>query len=72
MPRTRPPNRVHLLDITETGLIAMSDPFDEVIKDNPIGKGLDAFRASFNSVCEDRTPHALGQLDQESMTIQLR
>ncbi|POS80445.1 hypothetical protein DHEL01_v201144 [Diaporthe helianthi] len=43
----------------------------KIIKDNPIGKGLDALRASFNSVCEDRklpcTPDVLGQLDQEDV-----
>lgn len=48
----------------------------KIIEDNPIGKGLDAFRASFDAVCEDReipcTPDALGQLDQEGMTIQPR
>jgi hypothetical protein len=27
----------------------------EIIKDNPIGNGLDAFRASFNTVYVDRT-----------------
>ncbi|KAG9229575.1 hypothetical protein BJ875DRAFT_537638 [Amylocarpus encephaloides] len=27
----------------------------EIIKANPIGKGLDAFRASFNPICEDRS-----------------
>ncbi|KAB5513466.1 hypothetical protein GE09DRAFT_1013846 [Coniochaeta sp. 2T2.1] len=40
-----------------------------IIKDNPIGKGLDAFRASFNTVCADKgipyTLDALGQLDLE-------
>ena len=56
---------------------AMADqPRLEIIKDNPIGNGLDAFRASFNKVYTDRTiwriPDALGQLDQECMTVQLR
>ncbi|KAJ4307335.1 hypothetical protein N0V88_000718 [Collariella sp. IMI 366227] len=29
-------------------------PRSEIIKDNPIGNGLDAFRTSFNTVCADR------------------
>lgn len=48
----------------------------KIIEGHPIGKGLDAFHASFNSVCEDKripcTPDALGQLAQEGMTSQLR
>ena len=56
---------------------AMADqPRLEIIKDNPIGNDLDAFRASFNKVYTDRTvsriPDALGQLDQEGMAVQLR
>jgi len=43
----------------------------KIIKENPIGKGLDAFRGSFN---ENRsipyTPDALGQLGQEGRTVQ--
>jgi hypothetical protein len=44
---------------------AMADqPRLEIIKDNPIVNGLDAFHASFNTVCSDRTisriPDALG------------
>ncbi|KAH8585983.1 hypothetical protein B0O99DRAFT_695910 [Bisporella sp. PMI_857] len=43
----------------------------EILENNPIGKGLDAFRTSFNSICEDRTisctPDALGQLAQEDI-----
>ncbi|KAB5581162.1 hypothetical protein GE09DRAFT_1085347, partial [Coniochaeta sp. 2T2.1] len=42
-----------------------------IIKDNPIGNGLDAFRASFNTVCADKgipyTLDALGQLDLEDV-----
>ncbi|KAH6628305.1 hypothetical protein F5144DRAFT_303988 [Chaetomium tenue] len=36
-----------------------------IIGDNPIGKGLDDFRSSFNSICE--TPDAIEQLDQEAL-----
>ncbi|KAL8303375.1 hypothetical protein RB601_003674 [Gaeumannomyces tritici] len=43
----------------------------EIIRDNPVGKGLDAFHTSFNSICEDkkvpRTPDALGQLGQDEL-----
>lgn len=46
-------------------------PRSKIIEENPIGKGLDALYASFNSVCENRripcTPDALGQLDQEDL-----
>ncbi|KAH7636131.1 hypothetical protein B0T09DRAFT_33389 [Sordaria sp. MPI-SDFR-AT-0083] len=42
----------------------------QIIQDHPIGTGLDAFRASFESVCKDRgisypTPDALRQLDKK-------
>ncbi|PHH49050.1 hypothetical protein CFIMG_007176RA, partial [Ceratocystis fimbriata CBS 114723] len=41
----------------------------EIIENHPIGKGLDAFRASFNSKCEDESilcsPDALDQFDLE-------
>lgn len=47
-----------------------------IIEENPIGKGLDTFRASFNTVCAERaiprTLDALSKLDQEGITIQLR
>ncbi|KAK7420129.1 hypothetical protein QQZ08_010543 [Neonectria magnoliae] len=43
----------------------------KVIKDNPIGKGLDAFRALFSSICEganiSSTLDALEQLGQEDL-----
>ncbi|KAM5350178.1 hypothetical protein ACJ41O_006683 [Fusarium nematophilum] len=43
----------------------------QIIKDNHIGKGLDAFRASFHSICEGAslscTPDALEQLEQEDV-----
>ncbi|RSL39791.1 hypothetical protein CEP51_016769, partial [Fusarium floridanum] len=43
----------------------------KVIEDNPIGNGLDAFRASFNSICEGAsispTPEVLEQLEQEDV-----
>ncbi|KAK4031149.1 hypothetical protein C8A01DRAFT_51646 [Parachaetomium inaequale] len=46
-------------------------PRSKIIEDNPIGNGLDTFRASFNTVCADRdipcTLDALGQLDQEAL-----
>jgi hypothetical protein len=49
-------------------------PRSEIIKDNPIRKGLDAFRASFNSVCEDRriscSADSLIRLDQDGKTDQ--
>ncbi|KAK4135944.1 hypothetical protein BT67DRAFT_461555 [Trichocladium antarcticum] len=40
-----------------------NQPRSTIIEDNPIGNGLDAVRASFNTVCTD----ALGQLDQEAL-----
>lgn len=44
-------------------------PRSEIIKDNPIGNGLNAFRASFNTLCTNReipcTFDVLGQLDLE-------
>ncbi|KAK4133632.1 hypothetical protein BT67DRAFT_382143 [Trichocladium antarcticum] len=47
-------------------------PRSEIIKGNPIGKGLDTFRASFSAVCADRgipphTPDALGRFDQQDV-----
>ncbi|KAK4137726.1 hypothetical protein BT67DRAFT_119307 [Trichocladium antarcticum] len=46
-------------------------PRSKIIKDSPIGKGLDNFRASFNAVCIDRgipcTLDALVQLGQEDI-----
>ncbi|KAL7785643.1 hypothetical protein V8C37DRAFT_315231 [Trichoderma ceciliae] len=43
----------------------------KIIGDNPIGKGLDAFRALFKSVCEDQgvvcSPDAIDRLDQDSI-----
>ena len=55
-------------------LVTMTDQAQsEILENNPIGKGLDAFRTSFNSICEDRTisctPDALGQLAQEGTTV---
>lgn len=45
----------------------------EIIESNPIGKGLDAFRASFNSICGDgsipSTLDALGQLVEEGKKL---
>ncbi|KAK1773038.1 hypothetical protein QBC45DRAFT_340789 [Copromyces sp. CBS 386.78] len=47
-------------------------PQSEIIREHPIGTGLDAFRASFESVCKDRgiscpTPDALSQLGQQDL-----
>ncbi|KAK0704195.1 hypothetical protein B0T21DRAFT_397094 [Apiosordaria backusii] len=43
----------------------------KIIDENPIGNGLDAFRASFNSICKGAliscTPDALEQLGQEDL-----
>ncbi|RMD42106.1 hypothetical protein DV735_g2981, partial [Chaetothyriales sp. CBS 134920] len=43
----------------------------KIIEDNPIGKGLDALRTSFHSICEGAnvfpTPDALGQLEHEDL-----
>ncbi len=55
-------------------LVTMTDQAQsEILENNPIGKGLDAFRTSFNSICEDRsifcTPDAVGQLGQEGKTV---
>ncbi|KAJ4309439.1 hypothetical protein N0V84_011508 [Fusarium piperis] len=45
----------------------------QIIKDNPIGKGLDAFRALFYSICEGAslscTPDALEQLEQQDLQV---
>lgn len=46
-----------------------------VIEENPIDEGLDVFRASFSSICENKSilcsPDAVGQLDQEGIVNQL-
>jgi len=51
-------------------------PRSEIIKDNPIGNGLNVFRSSFNTLCIDKeipcTPDALGQLDPEGRIVYLR
>jgi hypothetical protein len=69
----------HLKNITtaEAGLVTMTDqPRSKIIEENPIGKGLDAFRTSFNSTCEGRsiscTPDALGQLGHDGNLTQRR
>lgn len=50
-------------------MIMVHQSQSKIIEDNPIGKGIDAVRASFNSICEGRniscTPDALGQLGHE-------
>ncbi|KAK0621573.1 hypothetical protein B0T17DRAFT_295605 [Bombardia bombarda] len=49
----------------------MDQSQSEIIKSNPIGKGLDPFRATFISICEERSiscsPDALGQLDRQDV-----
>jgi len=41
---------------TSNIISAMADQArSEIFKDNPIGKGLDAFRSSFKLVCENQT-----------------
>ena len=55
------------IKIADGGLVAITDQAQlEILGNNPIGKGLDAFRTSFNSICVDRsiscTPDAVGQL----------
>jgi hypothetical protein len=55
-------------------LVTMTDQAQsEILENNLIRKGLDAFRTSFNSICEDRTisctSDALGQLAQEGTTV---
>ena len=51
-------------------VMADRSPRTQIIKDNPIGNGLNTFRASFRSVCETQkisyTPDSLDQLGQES------
>lgn len=66
--------RISNIKIADGGLVTMTDQApSEILGNNPIGKGLDAFRTSFNSICEDRsiscTPDAVGQLGQEGKTI---
>ncbi|KAK4097759.1 hypothetical protein N658DRAFT_260604 [Parathielavia hyrcaniae] len=61
-----------LFHLIESMPSAMADqPRSTIIEDNPIGNGLDTFRASFSTVSTDRTisrvPDALGQLDQEAL-----
>jgi len=47
----------------------MNDTQLKIINDNPIGEGLDTFRALFNSICDDagvsHTRDALEQLGYE-------
>ncbi|KAH8748471.1 hypothetical protein F5883DRAFT_473975 [Diaporthe sp. PMI_573] len=50
----------------------MADPLrSKIIEENPIGNGLEAFRALYKSVCKDKripcTPDALGQLGLEDL-----
>ncbi|KAI0903609.1 hypothetical protein F4823DRAFT_267708 [Ustulina deusta] len=46
-------------------------PRSKIIQDNPIGKGLDIFRTSFKSICEDKglshSPNSLHQLGQDDL-----
>jgi hypothetical protein len=63
----------HKLDDDEA--IAMVDQRSlKVIKDNPIGKGLDGFRASFNVMCEGASicsPDTLELLCQDGKIVSL-
>ncbi|KAH7021588.1 LOW QUALITY PROTEIN: uncharacterized protein B0I36DRAFT_394304 [Microdochium trichocladiopsis] len=44
-------------------------PQSKIIKENPIGKGLDAFRASFHSVCEGASLPTLSREDLQNLTL---
>lgn len=59
--------------IAETGPAMADQARSRVIEDNPIGNGLDTFRALFKSTCEgrgiSRARDALDQLDQEGVYI---
>ncbi|KAH7201228.1 hypothetical protein DER44DRAFT_748366 [Fusarium oxysporum] len=48
-----------------------NQPQSKIIEDNPIGNGIDAFRGSFNSICERAhlscIPDALDQLEHEDV-----
>lgn len=68
-------SRFHHPKDVPTAMADRSQP--EIIKDNPIGNGLDTFRASFNLVCDGAsiscTVDALDQLGQEGKKdVQLR
>ncbi|KAK3367307.1 hypothetical protein B0T24DRAFT_387668 [Lasiosphaeria ovina] len=49
----------------------MTDQFSKIIEENPIGRGLGAFRASFGAICEgasiSRTPDAVERLSHEDL-----
>ncbi|KAK0726803.1 hypothetical protein B0T26DRAFT_638800 [Lasiosphaeria miniovina] len=49
----------------------MTHQFSKIIAENPIGKGLGAFRASFGAICESasisRTPDAVERLSHENL-----
>ena len=51
----------------------IDEPRLKIIRENTIGKGLDAFRASFNSVCKGTditcSPGALELLSREGMSV---
>ncbi|KAM0269829.1 hypothetical protein ACHAQH_009646 [Verticillium albo-atrum] len=46
-------------------------PWSQIIEENPIGKGLEAFGASFKSICSNRgipsRPTSLGKLDDDEL-----
>lgn len=50
-----------------TRLLEMMNHAVKVIQDNPIGSGLDSFRALLNSTCGRRniSPDAIGELEKE-------
>ena len=71
------PNQVTLrILIAEVVLVVMADKFQfTIIEENPTLKGLNAFRASFNSICEDMSiscdPDTLNHLGHEGITGRL-
>lgn len=75
MPRNATSFRSFHVSHLESIPSAMADqPRSKIIKDNPIGKGPDAFRILFNSIREGRSipclPDVLKQLGQEGKKTQ--
>ena len=65
-PRNAPSGSFLFLSLSSIPSAMTDQPRSKIIKDNPIGKGFDAFHASFNLICKDRrisrTSDALEQL----------
>jgi hypothetical protein len=67
----RPPNglRTQLLSSMSIPPVMADQLRSKIMEENPIGNGLDAFRASFHSICEGAhtscTPDALEQLGHD-------